>query len=57
MRPMPKTALQRVYDAAFSAADFDRYGEACGYLQDEDATLREALEKVRKHFGLKKGSH
>jgi hypothetical protein len=53
----PKKALQIVYDTAFSAAAFDRYGEGCGYAQDEDAALRKALETVRKRFGLRKGSH
>lgn len=53
----PRSALQYVYDTAFNAAAFDRYGEGCGHLQDEDEDLRKALETVRKHFGLKKGSH
>jgi hypothetical protein len=52
-----KKALQIVYDTAFSAAAFDRYGEGCGYVQDEDAGLRKALETVRKRFELRKGSH
>lgn len=51
-RPVPRAALQRVYDMAcetYSGGE-DEHGCSTGPASD----VIEALEKVRKHFQLRK---
>lgn len=53
---VPRAALQYVYATAFDAVAIDRYGEGAGDLRGEDPDLAKALETVRKHFHLRKGT-